>query len=159
MRVPYSWLRGVVTAGAPGWDVSSDDLEQTLIRIGHEVEEIIPSEVRPYVLRAVIVKSPGSVVPGSATTTRSPMAKFVAPQTMSRTSGSPTSTFTARIGFLNSVSSSISTTRPIRSGPATGPSGMTSSTSCPIPMSVRANSSDDTSQPGAPAATTSRSQL
>ena len=29
-------------AGAPGWDVSADELEQTLIRIGHEVEEIIP---------------------------------------------------------------------------------------------------------------------
>ena len=42
MRVPYSWLREVVAAGAPGWDVSPDELEQTLIRIGHEVEEIIP---------------------------------------------------------------------------------------------------------------------
>jgi phenylalanyl-tRNA synthetase beta chain len=42
MRLPYSWLRDVVQAGAPGWDVSPDELEQTLIRIGHEVEEIIP---------------------------------------------------------------------------------------------------------------------
>jgi phenylalanyl-tRNA synthetase beta chain len=42
MRLPYSWLRDVVRAGAPGWDVSADELEQTLIRIGHEVEEIIP---------------------------------------------------------------------------------------------------------------------
>ena len=42
MRLPYSWLRDVVPAGAPGWDVRVDDLEQTLIRIGHEVEEIIP---------------------------------------------------------------------------------------------------------------------
>ena len=42
MRVPYSWLRDVVRAGAPGWDVTPDDLEQTLIRIGHEVEEVIP---------------------------------------------------------------------------------------------------------------------
>ena len=42
MRLPYSWLRDVVPAGAPGWDVSADELEQTLIRIGHEVEEIIP---------------------------------------------------------------------------------------------------------------------
>ncbi|HZQ31994.1 MAG TPA: phenylalanine--tRNA ligase subunit beta [Mycobacterium sp.] len=41
MRVPYSWLREVVSAGAPGWDVSADELEQTLIRIGHEVEEVI----------------------------------------------------------------------------------------------------------------------
>ncbi|HWT48077.1 MAG TPA: phenylalanine--tRNA ligase subunit beta, partial [Mycobacterium sp.] len=42
MRVPYSWLREVVTAGAPGWDVTPGDLEQTLVRIGHEVEEVIP---------------------------------------------------------------------------------------------------------------------
>jgi len=42
MRLPYSWLREVVQAGAPGWDVSPDELEHTLIRIGHEVEEIIP---------------------------------------------------------------------------------------------------------------------
>ena len=39
MRVPYSWLREVVAAGAPGWDVAPDELEQALIRIGHEVEE------------------------------------------------------------------------------------------------------------------------
>jgi phenylalanyl-tRNA synthetase beta chain len=42
MRLPYSWLREVVAAGAPGWDVTPDELEQTLIRIGHEIEEIIP---------------------------------------------------------------------------------------------------------------------
>lgn len=42
MRVPYSWLREVVQAGAPGWDVSPDELERALISIGHEVEEIIP---------------------------------------------------------------------------------------------------------------------
>src|SRR5215212_2135623 len=41
MRLPYSWLRDVVQAGAPGWDVPADELEQTLIRIGHEVEDII----------------------------------------------------------------------------------------------------------------------
>ena len=40
MRVPYSWLREVVSAGAPGWDVPPDDLEQALLRIGHEVEEV-----------------------------------------------------------------------------------------------------------------------
>jgi phenylalanyl-tRNA synthetase beta chain len=40
MRVPYSWLREVVAAGAPGWDVAPGDLEQTLVRIGHEVEEV-----------------------------------------------------------------------------------------------------------------------
>ena len=42
MRVPYSWLREVVSAGAPGWDVSPQDLEAALIRIGHEVEDVIP---------------------------------------------------------------------------------------------------------------------
>ncbi|MDT5018944.1 MAG: phenylalanyl-tRNA synthetase beta chain [Mycobacterium sp.] len=42
MRLPYSWLRDVVRAGAPGWDVRADELEQTLIRIGHEVDEIVP---------------------------------------------------------------------------------------------------------------------
>lgn len=41
MRVPYSWLREVVSVGAPGWDVSPAELEQTLVRIGHEVEGII----------------------------------------------------------------------------------------------------------------------
>lgn len=41
MRLPYSWLREVVAAGAPGWDVPAEELEQALIRIGHEVEEII----------------------------------------------------------------------------------------------------------------------
>lgn len=40
MRVPYSWLREIVAAGAPDWDVAPAELEQTLIRIGHEVEEV-----------------------------------------------------------------------------------------------------------------------
>lgn len=42
MRVAYSWLREVLNAGAPGWDVGAGDLEQTLVRIGHEVEEVVP---------------------------------------------------------------------------------------------------------------------
>jgi phenylalanyl-tRNA synthetase beta chain len=41
MRVPYSWLREVVNAGSPGWDVSAGDLAEVLLRIGHEVEEVI----------------------------------------------------------------------------------------------------------------------
>lgn len=40
MRIPYSWLREVLTAGAPGFDLSAADLEQTLLRIGHEVEAV-----------------------------------------------------------------------------------------------------------------------
>ncbi|MFZ0835573.1 MAG: phenylalanine--tRNA ligase subunit beta [Mycobacterium sp.] len=43
MRVAHSWLREVVQAGTPGWDVSPEELERTLIRIGHEVEEVIPA--------------------------------------------------------------------------------------------------------------------
>lgn len=42
MRLPYSWLRDVVRAGAPEWDVAPEDLQRALIGIGHEVEEIIP---------------------------------------------------------------------------------------------------------------------
>ena len=41
MRLPYSWLRDVVRAGAPGWDVAPAELEQALIRVGHEVEDLI----------------------------------------------------------------------------------------------------------------------
>ncbi|OBH58519.1 phenylalanine--tRNA ligase subunit beta [Mycobacterium sp. E2479] len=41
MRVPYSWLREIVAAGAPDWDVAAAELEQTLVRIGHEVEEVL----------------------------------------------------------------------------------------------------------------------
>ncbi|MDV3129716.1 phenylalanine--tRNA ligase subunit beta [Mycobacterium sp. 21AC1] len=42
MRIPYTWLREIVRAGVPDWEASADELEQTFIRIGHEVEEIIP---------------------------------------------------------------------------------------------------------------------
>jgi len=41
MRIAYSWLQEVVRAGATGWDVTPDDLEQALVRIGHEVEDVI----------------------------------------------------------------------------------------------------------------------
>lgn len=41
MRLPYSWLREVIRLGNPGWDVAPEDLEQALIRVGHEVEDII----------------------------------------------------------------------------------------------------------------------
>ena len=42
MRIPFSWLREAVRAGAPDWDPSVEELEETFIRIGHEVEEIVP---------------------------------------------------------------------------------------------------------------------
>ena len=77
-------------AGAPGSAVPGGSTripEWSVPRLSSAVEQIIPSDVRPYVLRAVMVKSPGSVVPGNATATRSPTAKLVAPQTMSRGSG------------------------------------------------------------------------
>ncbi|WP_313674286.1 phenylalanine--tRNA ligase subunit beta [Mycolicibacterium sp.] len=41
MRLPYSWLRETVRAGAPGWDAEPHELEQALIRVGHEVEDVI----------------------------------------------------------------------------------------------------------------------
>lgn len=41
MKLPYSWLREVVQQGAPGWDVEPHELEQALIRVGHEVEDLI----------------------------------------------------------------------------------------------------------------------
>ncbi|GLB86008.1 phenylalanine--tRNA ligase subunit beta [Mycobacterium kiyosense] len=41
MRVPYSWLRDVVRAGAPDWDVSVTELQEALVRVGHEIEEVI----------------------------------------------------------------------------------------------------------------------
>ena len=41
MRLPYSWLREVVQKGAPGWDVEPHELERALIRVGHEVEDVI----------------------------------------------------------------------------------------------------------------------
>lgn len=40
MRIPYSWLRETLIAGASGFDISADELEQALLRIGHEVEDV-----------------------------------------------------------------------------------------------------------------------
>lgn len=40
MRIPYSWLREALTAGAPDFDLSADALEQALLRVGHEVEGV-----------------------------------------------------------------------------------------------------------------------
>ena len=60
-------------------------------RPSSRAEQIIPSEMRPYVSRAPIAKPPGSTAPGNATGTRSPTTKFVAPQTIPR-SGPPSLT-------------------------------------------------------------------
>src|SRR6516225_10233598 len=43
-------------------------------------EQIIPSEIWPYVWRAPISNPPGSTAPGRASATRSPTAKLTAPQ-------------------------------------------------------------------------------
>src|SRR5690625_3575620 len=40
MRIPYSWLREALTAGAPDFGLSAAELEQTLLRVGHEVEAV-----------------------------------------------------------------------------------------------------------------------
>ena len=40
MRIPYSWLRETLIAGTPGFDISAGELEQALLRIGHEVEAV-----------------------------------------------------------------------------------------------------------------------
>lgn len=41
MRVPYSWLLEVLRVGAPEFTATAADIEETLIRIGHEVEEVV----------------------------------------------------------------------------------------------------------------------
>ncbi|ALR11930.1 phenylalanine--tRNA ligase subunit beta [Mycobacteroides saopaulense] len=41
MRIPHSWLLEVLRVGAPGFSATPADVEETLIRIGHEVEEVI----------------------------------------------------------------------------------------------------------------------
>src|SRR3954462_1027139 len=69
---------------------------------------------------------------------------------------SPTSTWQYRIGFLKPVSSSISSTRPVTSGPVTGSGRWTPSTSKPI--RTNAASSSSTEMP-AGRATSSASQL
>jgi hypothetical protein len=74
-------------------------------------------------------------------------------------SASPTSTLTARIGFLNSVSSSISSTRPIGQRTADRADGMISSTLVSDADQRLLELIEGTSHPGEPAATTSRSQL
>ena len=40
MRIPYSWLYEALKAGAPGFTATAAELEQALLRIGHEVEAV-----------------------------------------------------------------------------------------------------------------------
>ncbi|MCV7316697.1 phenylalanine--tRNA ligase subunit beta [Mycolicibacillus parakoreensis] len=44
MRVPYSWLREILSAGAPGFDPGAADVERALIGLGHEVEDVATIE-------------------------------------------------------------------------------------------------------------------
>jgi len=83
-------------------------------------EQIMPSEVRPYVSRLAMRKPPGSTAPGVANATRSPATKLVAPHTTSWVRP-PTSTWQKRIGFLNSVRSSTSRTWPVTTPETSSP--------------------------------------
>src|SRR3984885_12499033 len=103
-------------------------------------EQIIPSEMWPYVLRAPISNPPGSIAPGSASATRSPTAKLLAPQiTPDASSGgasscaSETATRQYLIGFFSPVSSSVESPWAIP----------------PPRMSCPTDSSDSTSRPAA----------
>ena len=40
MRIPHSWLCEAVAAGAPGWTATPAEVEEALIRVGHEVEAV-----------------------------------------------------------------------------------------------------------------------
>ena len=110
----------------------------------------MPADMWPYVLRAPISKPPGSTPPGRITTTRSPGAKLLAPQTISCGApvplAAPTSTVQKRIGFLNPVSSSTVRTRPTTSGPWTLAARSTmDSTSMPSPISASSSAAADRS--------------
>ena len=115
----------------------------------------MPSEMCPYVLRDAISNGPGSTVPGRAATMRSPSAKLRAPQTIPRGSDSPTSTWQKRMGFLNSVSSSMCSTRPITSGPVISGNDSMSSISKPTRTKPASISSVVADQVGSPARSTS----
>ncbi|MUM17749.1 phenylalanine--tRNA ligase subunit beta [Mycobacterium sp. CBMA271] len=41
MRIPYSWLIEVLRVGAPDFSATPTDIEEALIRLGHEVEEVV----------------------------------------------------------------------------------------------------------------------
>src|SRR5580692_9821590 len=110
-------------------------------------EQIIPSEMWPYVLRAPISNPPGSIAPGRASATRSPTTKLVAPQiTPDASSGgasscaSETATRQYLIGFFSPVSSSIDITWAITTPRMSCPTDSSDSTSNPAAVSRRATS-------------------
>src|ERR1700756_2179846 len=110
-------------------------------------EQIIPSEMWPYVVRAPISNPPGSTAPGSASATGSRTAKLVAPQiTPDASSGgasscaSDTATRQYLIGFFSPVSSSIESTWAITTPRMSCPTDSSDSTSRPAAVSRRATS-------------------
>src|SRR5579859_5497678 len=110
-------------------------------------EQIIPSEMWPYVRRAPISNPPGSIAPGSASGTRSPTSKLVAPQiTPDASSGgasscaAETATRQYLIGFFSPDSSSIESTWAITTPRMSCPTDSSDSTSRPAAVSRRATS-------------------
>ena len=111
--------------------------------------QIMPSETRPYFFAAVISKPPGSVAPTVANATRSPGAKFTAPQitpvsvsgSVTASSASLTATRQYLIGRLNSVSSSTVITWAVITPCTSCPTCSTPSTSSPACVRRRPTSS------------------
>src|SRR5580704_17675431 len=110
-------------------------------------EQIIPSEMWPYVLRAPISNPPGSIAPGSASATRSPTAKLTAPQITPDASSAgacscalETATRQYLIGFFSPASSSIYITWAITTPRMSCPTDSSDSTSNPAAVSRRATS-------------------
>ena len=110
-------------------------------------EQIIPSETWSYVRRAPISNPPGRTAPGSASATRSPTEKLVAPQiTPDASSGgasscaSDTATRQYLIGLRSPVSSSIESTWAITTPRMSCPTDSSDSTSRPAAVSRRATS-------------------
>src|SRR5579859_3555783 len=110
-------------------------------------EQIIPSDMWPYVLRAPISNPPGSTAPGSASATRSPTAKLAAPQiTPDASSGGPsscasdTATRQYLMGLRSPVSSSMDSTWATTTPRISCPTDSSASTSSPAPVSRAASS-------------------
>src|SRR5215471_17500305 len=110
-------------------------------------EQIIPSEIWPYVWRAPISNPPGSTAPGRASATRSPTAKLTAPQMTPDASSagasscaSETATRQYLIGFFRPVSSSIDSTWATTTPRMSCPTDSIDSTSSPAAVSRRETS-------------------
>src|SRR6516165_6716784 len=110
-------------------------------------EQIIPSDMWPYVGRAPISNPPGSTAPGRASATRSPTTKLTAPQITPDASragalscASETATRQYLIGFFTSASSSTDSTWATTTPRMSCPTDSTDSTSSPAPVSRRETS-------------------